>query len=118
MGSSFRDLIVWQRAVELAVAIYALTNSFPPSEQFGLTSQLRRSGISVASNIAEGFGRSTRGEYLQFLGHARGSNSEIETQLVIARALGFGTVSTLERAEQLCREVGKLNGALIKSLRS
>jgi four helix bundle protein len=71
---SFKNLVVWQRAVELSLAIYKLTESFPSSEKFGLTNQLRRASVSVASNIAEGYGRSTRGEYIQFLGHARGSN--------------------------------------------
>jgi four helix bundle protein len=70
MGESFKDLIVWQRAVEMSLAIYKLTSSFPDSERFGLTNQLRRASVSVASNIAEGYGRATKGEYLQFLGHA------------------------------------------------
>jgi four helix bundle protein len=90
MGESFKDLLVWQPAVQLSVAIYKLTSSFPASEQFGLTSQLRRASVSIASNIAEGYGRSTKGEYLLSLGHARGSKCEVETQLVIAGALGFG----------------------------
>ena len=85
MGASFKELRVWQRAVEMTTAIYALTATYPSSEKFGLTNQLRRAAVSVASNIAEGYGRTTRGEYLQFLGHARGSNCEVETQLVIAR---------------------------------
>ena len=84
MAGSFRDLIVWQRAVELSLGIYKFTAAFPHSEQFGLTNQLRRASVSIASNISEGYGRSTRGEYLLFLGHARGSNCEVQTQLVIA----------------------------------
>jgi len=91
MGQSFKDPLVWQRAVELSLAIYKLTSAFPASERFGLTNQLRRASVSVASNISEGYGRSTTGEYLQFLGHARGSNLEIQTQLVISDGLGFGT---------------------------
>jgi four helix bundle protein len=86
VGQSFRDLVVWQRSIELTVAIYKLTSRFPDSERFGLTDQLRRAAVSVASNLAEGYGRGTRGEYLQFLGQSRGSNSKVETQLVIARA--------------------------------
>ena len=89
MGESFKDLVVWQRAVQLSLAIYKLTPSFPDSERFGLTNQLRRASVSVASNIAEGYGRSTKGEYLLFLGHARGSNCEVQTQLVIARRARF-----------------------------
>jgi four helix bundle protein len=117
MSESFRNLTVWQRAIQLTVAIYKLTSSFPDSERFGLVNQLRRASVSVASNIAEGYGRSTKGEYIQFLGHARGSNSEVETQIVIAKALGFGSKQMLKMSEDLCSEVGRLLGALLKSLR-
>lgn len=117
MGESFRNLDVWKRSIELTIAIYKLTSSFPDSERFGLTNQLRRAAVSVASNIAEGYGRATKGEYVQFLGHARGSNSEVETQIVISKALGFGSKQTLEIAENLCNEVGRMLGALMKSQR-
>ncbi|MFY9853085.1 MAG: four helix bundle protein [Terracidiphilus sp.] len=118
MGESFRDLAVWQRSIELTLVVYKLTSSFPESERFGLTNQLRRAAVSVASNISEGYGRSTRGEYVQFLGHARGSNSEVETQIVISKALGFGSTQMLQTAEGLCDEVGRMLGAMMKSLRS
>jgi four helix bundle protein len=118
MGESFKDIVAWQRAVEMTVEIYKLTSQFPDSERFGLTNQLRRASVSVPSNIAEGYGRSTKGEYLLFLGHARGSNSEVETQLTIAKALGFGAVPSHEKAGQLCSEVGRLIGSMMKSLRS
>jgi four helix bundle protein len=118
MGESFRNLAVWRRAVELSLQVYKLTAVFPDSERFGLTNQLRRAAVSVASNIAEGYGRSTKGEYIQFLGHARGSNSEIETQLVISKALGFGSADQLHQAEELCSEVGRMLCAAMKSLRS
>ena len=118
MGQSFKDLIVWQKAIALTVVIYKLTDSFPQSERYGLTDQLRRAAVSVASNIAEGFGRSTRGEYIQFLGHARGSNCEVESQLVIVAALGFGTESNRATAEKLCADVSRLLRGLIHSLRS
>ncbi len=118
MGESFRNLAVWQRAIELTLAVYKLTSSFPDSERFGLTNQLRRASVSVASNIAEGYGRATKGEYIQFLGHARGSNSEVETQLVIAKALGFGSAEVLQKAEELCDEVGRMLGAIMKTLRA
>jgi four helix bundle protein len=72
MGQSFKDLIVWQRSIELTVCVYQLTSTFPDSERFGLTNQMRRASVSIASNIAEGYGRATKGEYVQFLGHARG----------------------------------------------
>jgi four helix bundle protein len=118
MGESFKDLSVWQRAVQLTCEIYKLTGAFPNAERFGLTNQLRRAWVSVASNIAEGYGRSTKGEYVLFLGHARGSVSEVETQLVIARALGFGTKQRLDSAESLCSEVGRMLRAMMKSLQS
>jgi four helix bundle protein len=108
MGESFKDLQVWQRAVQLSLAIYKLTSSFPPSEQFGLTSQLRRASISVASNIAEGYGKSSKGEYLSFLGHARGSNGEVQTQLIISEGLGFGSEQSLRLAVSVSDEVGRM----------
>lgn len=115
---SFKDLLIWQRAVELSLAIYKLTALFPESEKFGLTNQLRRASVSVASNVAEGYGRSTRGEYIQFLGHARGSNCELQTQLVIAAEFGMGVKSERERAESLAQEVGRMLVALMKRLRA
>jgi four helix bundle protein len=118
MGESFRDLAVWQRAIELTLQVYKLTSTFPDTERFGLTNQLRRAAVSVASNIAEEYGRSTKGEYVLFLGHARGSNSEVETQLVISKGLGFGSKQLLSKTEELCNEVGRMLGAMMKSLRS
>jgi four helix bundle protein len=118
MGASFRELAVWQRAIELTLAIYKLTATFPDAERFGLTNQLRRAAVSVASNIAEGYGRSTKGEYVQFLGHARGSASEVETQLVIASGLSFGSRALLQIAEGLCCEVGRMLRSMMKSLQA
>jgi four helix bundle protein len=90
LARSFRELTVWQRAVELAVLLYKITQKFPRDETYGLASQLRRAGVPVASNIAEGCGRATTGEYRSFVGFARGSVFEVQTQLVIARELGMG----------------------------
>jgi four helix bundle protein len=118
MTGSFKDLIVWQRAVELSLAIYKLTASFPATERFGLTNQLRRAAVSIASNIAEGYGRTSTGEYLQFLGHARGSNCEVQTQIVISRGLGFGSESNLNTVEGCCDEIGRMLVAIMKKLRS
>ncbi|MFP5227212.1 MAG: four helix bundle protein [Acidobacteriota bacterium] len=114
---SYRDLIVWQRAVAMSVAVYRLTAQFPREETFGLTGQLRRAGVSVASNIAEGNGRATSGEYRHFLGMARGSNLELQTQLVIARQLGLGASESIDQAEGLSFEIGKMLVALMKKLR-
>ena len=117
MGQSFKDLIVWQRAVQLSFAIYKLTSSFPESERFGLSNQMRRASVSVASNIAEGYGRSSRGEYLVFLGHARGSDCELQTQLVIAEGLGFGSAQSRRSACELCDEVSRMLIAMINKLK-
>ncbi len=116
MVESFRDLIVWQRAVQMSVAIYKATSSFPREELYGLTSQLRRAGVSVASNIAEGYGRRSTGEYKQFLGMARGSNLEVQTQLVISGELGFGEIDKRNTAEALSHEVNKMLVALMNKL--
>src|ERR1035438_8830208 len=117
LGTSFKDLVVWQRAIQLTVAIYKLTSSFPASERFALTNQLRRASVSIASNIAEGYGRSTKGEYVLFLGHARGSNCEVQTQLVIAGALGFGSEKDRKHAESLSEEVSRMLVAIMSKLR-
>jgi len=89
MAHSYRQLLVWQKARSLAVAVYRATETFPKSESYGLTSQLRRASVSVASNIAEGQGRLTKGEFRHFLGQARGSLLELETQFDIAFELGY-----------------------------
>ncbi len=115
-GLSYRDLIVWQRAVQMSVALYRFTSQFPREELYGLTSQLRRAGVSVASNIAEGYGRRSTGEYKQFLGMARGSNMEVQTQLIIAGQLGFGEHAKLLTAESLSHEVGRMLVSLMNKL--
>ena len=116
-ANSFRDLLVWQRAIQLSVAIYKLTSGFPKEELYGLTSQLRRCSVSIPSNIAEGQGRMTTGEFRQFLGIARGSNFELQTQLEIARALGLGDSKQIDEAESLSHEVGKMIYSILESTR-
>jgi four helix bundle protein len=118
MGTSFKDLVVWQRAVQLSLAIYKLTAAFPESERFGLTNQLRRASVSAASNIAEGYGRATKGEYVQFLGHARGSLFELQTQLVIAEGLDFGDASSRSKASDLSDEVSRMLVAIMRKLQA
>jgi four helix bundle protein len=117
MPESFKKLLVWQRALQLTVEVYRLTSAFPETERFGLSNQLRRAAVSVGSNIAEGYGRSSRGEYIQFLGHARGSSFEVETQLAIARELGFGAKPLIEKTEKLCSEVSRMLAAMVVGLR-
>jgi four helix bundle protein len=117
MVQSFRDLQVWQRAIQLSVAIYRLTQEFPREEIYGMTCQMRRSAVSVPSNIAEGHGRLSTGEYRQFLGIARGSNFELQTQLEIARALNFGNSKLLDEAEGLSHEVGKMIHGVLEGIK-
>ncbi|HSY02391.1 MAG TPA: four helix bundle protein [Acidobacteriaceae bacterium] len=114
----YRDLIVWQRAMELCVALYHLTQSFPREEIYGLTNQMRRASVSIASNIAEGQGRLTREQYRHFLGIARGSSFEIETQILIAKELGFADAARFEEVEKLSDEVGKMLTGLVKKLQA
>jgi len=116
MGASFKDLVVWQRAVELSLAVYELTSAFPSSEMFGLANQMRRASVSVASNIAEGYGKSTKGQYLQSLGHARGSIFEVQTQLVISEKLKYGKTESYRNAESLSQEVSRMLVALMAKL--
>ncbi len=116
MGCSYRDLIVWQKATAMVTEIYRATHGFPREEMFGLTSQLRRSAVSVASNIAEGQGRLSRGEFRQFLGQARGSLIEMETQLLIAENLGFLSSKTVAGLMDCSGEISRLLHGLLKSL--
>jgi len=118
MIQSFRDLQIWQKSMQQTVAVYQLTRGFPREEMYGLTSQMRRSAVSVPSNIAEGQGRSNLGEFKQFVGIARGSNCELQTQLEIACSLGFGNPELLNAAQGLSQEVGKMIYAFLESLKS
>ena len=113
---SYRDLVAWKRAVELVTHVYGLTKSFPDDERYGLAAQLRRAAVSVASNIAEGQGRFSRGEFKQFLGHTRGSLLEIETQMTIATNLGYLDSRQSEVVFELSSEVGRILNGPISSL--
>jgi four helix bundle protein len=111
MANTYRDLKVWQRSIDLAEDVYRITGRFPASEVYGLSSQMRRAAVSVASNIAEGWGRRSRKEYSRFVLIARGSNDELQTQLVIAERLGFVKVEQFDEVTALSEEIGKmLNG--------
>ena len=113
----YRDLVVWQRAVDLVTEIYRRTALFRNQERFGFTSQLRRAAVSIPSNIAEGQGRVTRGEFTQFLGQARGSLMEIETQLIIARNLGYLREAEASGLSERTSEVGRMLNGLAQSIR-
>jgi len=104
--------------MELAKLVYGLTKSFPAEERFGLTNQLRRAAVSIPSNIAEGKGRLTTGELIQFLSIARGSILEVQTQLELALMLGFGNAESIAQAESVAIEVLKILNASLATLRS
>jgi four helix bundle protein len=112
----YRDLLVWQKAMDLVVEIYRISTRFPHGEQFGLTNQIRRSAVSVPANIAEGHGRFHTAEFLHFLSIARGSLSETETHLQIALRLGYLSSDELQSADELIQHTGRLLNGLINSL--
>jgi four helix bundle protein len=116
MGKSYRDLLVWKKAKQFAVCVYRHTEQFPRSEIYGLTSQLRRAAVSVPSNVAEGQGRVTPGEFKQFLGTARGSLCELQTQLEIAYDLGYLSLDHHGALQKQANEVRYLLNRLIKSI--
>ena len=116
MAQNYRDLIAWQKAMDLVEAVYAATASFPSDERFGLTSQVRRAVVSVPSNIAEGQGRRSRNEFVHFLSVAHGSLREVETQLLIAMRLHYLDEGTGESVLAVSDEVGRLISGLARSL--
>lgn len=115
---SYRDLEVWKRAMDLAVATYDVTRAFPREEQFGLTSQARRAATSIAANIAEGYGRATRPAYVSFLRIAQGSLKELETHLLIAQRVGHCTQASTDALLSRTDELGRMLRALIVTLTS
>jgi len=112
MPKTFRELDVWNKAIDLTALIYEATAEFPKHEIYGITSQMRRASVSIASNIAEGSARGTRRHFRQFVKQAEGSNCELQTQLVIAKRLRFGDPEKLIRTEALAVEIGKMLGGL------
>ena len=115
---SFKDLIAWQKAMDLVVEIYRATASFPADERFGLTVQLRRAAVSVPSNIAEGQGRGPSQDFVRFLAIARGSVQEVDTQLTIALRLGYLQPEQHEPLVAMIAEVAKIINGLIRSIPS
>ncbi len=114
--NSFRELKVWQKAMDLVTDIYTTTTIFPQHEQFGITSQIRRSSISIPSNIAEGFGRNTNNEFVRFLRIAIGSIFELQTQLEISKNLKFVSIEEFNKMLLESTEIEKMLKALIKSI--
>ncbi|ESW80568.1 hypothetical protein X773_15685 [Mesorhizobium sp. LSJC285A00] len=114
--NSYKDLIVWQQAMDLAVSTYSLTKTCPKEELYGLTSRIRRSATSVPANIAEGYGRDNRGSYQQFLRIAQGSLKELETHLQIAQRIGVATHGQAEHLLLAAEAIGKMLRQLILKL--
>jgi four helix bundle protein len=113
---SYRDLIVWQKAMALAALCYAKTRSFPRSEAFGLTAQIRRAAASIPANIAEGNGRENTGSYIQFLRVSQGSLKELETHVLLAQTVELMNKPDAEQLLEMSEEVGKLLRSLIRAL--
>ena len=113
---SYRELIVWQKVMDLAESVYRLTCDFPRQETYGLTSQVRRSAVSIASNIAEGQGRSSTRDFLNFLSIARGSLCEMETQVLLAERMGYGKAHDGSGLLKQAAEVGRLINGLCNAL--
>ena len=117
-ADSYRDFIVWQKAIDLSVEVYSLVKLLPKTETYALSDQMRRAVVSIPSNIAEGQGRNTSKEFAHFLSIARGSQKELETQLYICTKIGYLTEEEASTALNLCEEVGKmLNSLIMKILR-
>lgn len=113
---SYRDLIVWQKSVNMVTLVYVLVKQFTSDEKFGLTSQIKRSSVSIPSNIAEGYGRNYTKDYARFLQISRGSLFEMQTQLQIALNLNFINEKDLEEIKSLSIEIEKMLNVLIKKL--
>jgi four helix bundle protein len=116
LAKSFRELEVWKKAIDLTAMIYELTTEFPKHEIYGLSSQMRRAAVSIASNIAEGSARGTRKDFKQFVKQAEGSNCELQTQLIIANRLQFGNRENAQAAEIISIQIGKMLSNLSKYL--
>jgi four helix bundle protein len=117
VAQHFKDLVVWQRAMDLVTEVYKVSDAFPKREVYSLTDQVRRAAVSVPSNIAEGQAHYNPREFLHFLRHSAGSLAELETQLVIAERLGYVEHQSVEGLLQRVHEVGRILNGLIASLR-
>ena len=114
--SSYRDLLVWRKGIDLVKSVYLISQTFPADERFGLTTQVRRAAVSVPSNIAEGQARRTTGEFIHSLSHSEGSLAEVDTQLVIATELGYCKPSDIHSAVNTITELQKMLTSLRKKL--
>ena len=114
MRNGYRDLQVWQKGIELARAVYKLTDEFPDDERYGLVSQMRRAAVSIPSNIAEGSKRQSKKDFRHFLAIAYGSGAELETHLVIAKGLSFGTRLDYASVEPLLDQCMRMLNVMLR----
>ncbi len=115
---SFKDLHAWQKSMEFAAMVYEITAEFPKEERYGIVSQMRRAAISIPSNIAEGHSRNTTGEFVQFLGIAKGSLAELETLILMSIRLGYIDELPANNALEPCAVTGRLLNGLVRSLKA
>ena len=118
MINSYKDLIVWQKAIQLSLDVYSITKGFPKEELYGIISQMRRAAISIPSNIAEGRCRGSKKEFVQFLRIAHGSLAELSTQSIIAKSLGYMDQATLDAINDKIEEMSKMITSIIKKLKA
>ncbi len=116
--ATYRDLLVWQKAMSLVIEVYKLSGLLPPEEKYGLSDQMKRAAVSIPSNIAEGQGRDSRNEFIRFLSIAQGSRAELETQLEICVQLNYIPKENLKTAETLSEELRKMIIALQNSMKT
>lgn len=114
---SYKDLIVWQKSIDLVKEIFDLTRNFPKEEIYGITSQMRRAAVSIPSNIAEGSGRRFNNEWQQFYSFAYGSTLELETQMIISRDLGFAPIQSFSKSFSLIEEISKIIKTISRNLK-
>jgi len=116
--TSYKDLLIWQKGIQLVKEIYLICKDLPKNEVFGLQSQMKRAAISIPSNIAEGYGRNYTQNYIQFIKIARGSLLELETQIIISKELNLISEDTFDKIINLITEENKMLNAFIKSISS
>lgn len=117
MLKTYKELIIWQKSIKLTLLIYKLTSTFPKSEIYGIASQIRRSAVSIPSNIAEGWARKNTAEFINFLSISNGSVAELQTQLLISRELNFGDSKLYPEIDSILVEIQKMIPAMMVSLK-
>ena len=117
-NNSYQDLKIWQEGMNLAVMCYQLTQTFPKEERYGMTSQIQRAGASIPANIAEGYGRESKGDFIRFLQIAQGSLKELETHLILCQRVNLATPDQIQPLLQQCEKTGKMLRAFIRHQQS